>query len=199
MKSATLYLGIIFLLISLTPPISSASNDLGLYFDEAATDNCHLEGLLEVTSVYLVLRHPSNPGGIGGWQGTMFCDEGVFIAGYTLMGQTINVGTNNNFVVGLGNPLPTAETVTLAVFDVLATVPGGLCFDALEGDTYQTPIYLAGDDYNTMIPMYLEYGGGSQPSLSIGLEDCPVSNLVGSVSTDSGRSWDGIKALFLDR
>ncbi len=199
MKKSILFAGIIFFLASSLPTVTAASDVIGLYFDEAGSDNCHLEGLLEVTPVYLILKQPSNTVGVGGWQGTMHSDDGVFVTGYTLMGQTINVGTNNNFIVGLGTPLPAADTVTLAVFDVLATVAGGVWFDALEEDIYQTPIYLAGDDYDVMIPMYLEFGGGSQPSLSIGLEDCPDENIAGSVSTDSGRSWGGIKALYLDK
>ena len=196
MNKTIILLGTIILIVSFSTLAEAGSNLIGLYFDEAGSDNCHLDGLFEVVPVYLILKSPSNSVGVGGWQGTLYYDEGIFVAGYTLAGQTINVGSGDSFIVGLGNPLPSAETVILAEFNLMATAAGGIRFNALEGDSAAQPLYLAGDDYATLIPMYHEYGGGSQPSLTIGLEDCPEDNQAGSVSTDSDRSWGGIKALY---
>jgi len=54
MNRTSIVLGTIFLIVSFTAVPSAGSDLIGLYFDEAGTDNCHLEGLYEPVSIYLV-------------------------------------------------------------------------------------------------------------------------------------------------
>lgn len=155
-----------------------AINAIGLYFDDSGDTVCMANGLSEIHTVYLIVKNPMTAGGIGGWQGTLHVDAGLSVFGAVLSGDALNVGSGNDYIVGLGTPLPWAQSIILAQFSVYATSPGGIRFDRLEGDIYDGPA-IADGGTGYIFVTNLEFGGeGVGPSLTIGTEDCPVPNTI---------------------
>ena len=111
-----------------------AINTIGLYFDDSGDTVCMANGLGEIQTVYLIVKNPMTAGGIGGWQGTLYVDAGLAVFGAVLSGDALNFGSGNDYIIGLGTPLPWAQSIVLAQFSVLASSPGGMRFDRLEGD-----------------------------------------------------------------
>jgi hypothetical protein len=100
-------------------------NRIGIYFDPGFTTVEHHTSVApEIVTGYLVFHEPSVPSGVGAWECSYDLEgQGMFL-GWQLEGQAINVGRYNNLVVGIGgDPLPWAESVLLATFNLLVDHP----------------------------------------------------------------------------
>ncbi len=105
-------------------PFQNSNTDLlGIYWDPngwdywtwSSTNNSVLTG-------YLMFSNPSTGSGVSAWECKVSTTGPVTILGWQLEGQTINLGTDNEFIVGLAEPLPFhSPNVLLATFEVLYT------------------------------------------------------------------------------
>jgi len=103
-----------------------AGQDLvGIFFDPAYTtieattftSNAIVEG-------YLVLVEPSQSTGVSAWELAADIDGQAQWLNWTLEGQHINVGTYNEFIVGIGGtPLPPSSHILLATFQIFIPEP----------------------------------------------------------------------------
>ncbi|MDO9069591.1 MAG: hypothetical protein Q7W05_14210 [Deltaproteobacteria bacterium] len=189
MKNKTI---VLLLLLSVVGTCRAGIDSIGLYHDSSGQNTCIQDGVFSLHSIYLIIKNPSAPGAIGGWQGTLHADPGMVIDNVVLAGGGMNFEGGNDFMVGLAIPLPWASEVVLATFSVFAMAPGGMWFDSLVGGEYETPIYVASGDLREL---YLEYGGNGNPSVTIGLPDCPELNGASSVRNEC-QSWSVIKHVY---
>jgi hypothetical protein len=193
------------------PTIGAAQspiNGVGVFFDQNSQVNCLTSGLDSLMTAYLVLFEPSDVSGVGGWQGRLTSDVGVSVFNVILSGQgVLNIGSGDDYIVGLGVPLPWDDMILLASFSVYASAPGGIYFDSLSNG--ELPAYIGGEPEPVLTTMWLMYGSGAEPSASICMPECPTANAVpplvgGSVwdfgaerpSTATGCTWGGVKALY---
>jgi len=113
-----------------------------------------------------------------------------------LRGMALNVGSGNDFRVGLSQPLPGDQVVILAELSVLALAAGGLRFDRLVQDSFISPVYITADDSDTLVPMSVEFGGVSGPSLTLGPTACPVPSADGAPVSVETLPWGAVKSIY---
>ena len=182
-------------LLLVAPTTIFAQDTVDVFFDDVGTVNCLPLGAGQPHHAYLILKNPSASSGIAGWQGTLSLDSTMYMASPVFSGQAINFGDSTNFLVGLGEPLPASSIVILAEFDLVTFSEGTATFGPLgtSGDAF--PMFVSADGPG-MIPMFPEFGGVGGVSVTIGLQDCPSSNLDGSPVAIARSSWSGLKAQY---
>jgi hypothetical protein len=172
--------------------IDQGLDGLGMYFDTGANDYC-MDYMGGPVSVYLILTNASEPTGISGWEChvTYAVPAGNFETGWVLPTGSLNVSTAPDFVVGLAAPMPFAPTILLATYGVLAFVPDAMMFYVGPADTPSipgTPVYAAGDNPGSLIPM----------SPVSGSADLPVAQLNGGcgvIGTEDA-TFGSVKAMY---
>lgn len=122
-----------------TPALAqSGSNMLGLYFDPDGQTNC-----LEVSDVtpfsmlnlYLVLQNPDF-GYLSALEAGLTIEGPIILVTVEFVEVWINVGSDENLIVGFATPIPLAEVTHLATFSMIYTSTGQetVCF-RLHGTT----------------------------------------------------------------
>lgn len=176
---------------------SARGQDLvDLFFDTAGTVNCQPSGTGQVWHAYLLVKNCSAESGIIAWQGSLAIDQTVYLLSATVRGSAVNVGAGHDYVVGLSEPIQHSQVMILADFDVVTFSGGNVSFCALEAGAFGTPMFIAADAPDILVPMYPEFGGNGQASLAIGTPECPQANNTGGVAAEISSSWGGLKLLF---
>ncbi len=100
-------------------------NLVGIFFDnDASLIEAQTFGPNEIVEGYLFLLEPSETSGVGAWELSVDIDGDAQWLNWTLEGTHINVGTYNDFIVGIGvEPLPYSSAVKLATFQILVANP----------------------------------------------------------------------------
>lgn len=168
---------------------------IGVYFDPCACVNCLTLDQGEHLG-YLVVTHPTSPGGVGGWEAKVWAEGPAFVTEWDLLGNAINVATREDeFIVGLGEPLmnpysfPAVVVAILHVLIVDTSEPVNFYIDGVYFASHESgqPAYLDGDDYETIKSLGQSTGGPGYPVATINGE-CAVAT--------EPATMDGIKALF---
>ncbi|MFO7610702.1 MAG: choice-of-anchor D domain-containing protein [Candidatus Krumholzibacteriia bacterium] len=138
------------------PPAARAIDTVGLWFDEAYTQN-DINGTVypHFGTAYLVLHEPGLDS-VGGWECKITTEGPVTVLGWNLVGQAFNFTEPPEFVVGLGSPLPMGLDVLLATvpFMIEAAAPvtfslGPVYHDSIPGEM----AYISFTDPNILVPM----------------------------------------------
>ena len=107
-----------------TTPPGPDENLVGLFFDDYYIENDIEFPDVGTVTAHLVLFNPTDPDGISGWECRLeIVGAQCLLMGSELTGEAINVGVSPEFLVGLGTPLPWAETIQLADFNFLLIQP----------------------------------------------------------------------------
>ena len=104
-----------------TPGFDPDQDTVGLYFDEALTQNrTTTTQSFEIVNFYLAMMNPSNTSGIAGWECMIGIEGQAAIVSSAFEGNALNFGSGNEFIVGIGgDPLPYSPTVLLASFQLV--------------------------------------------------------------------------------
>ncbi len=104
-----------------TQGFDPTQDNVGLYFDEGLTQNRTTTTVsYEVVNFYLAMNNPSNTTGIAGWELRIGLEGQAAIISSAIEGNAINVGTGNDFIVGIGgDPLPYSPAVLMASFQLV--------------------------------------------------------------------------------
>ncbi|MEN8008254.1 MAG: choice-of-anchor D domain-containing protein [Candidatus Krumholzibacteriota bacterium] len=96
-------------------------DNVGLFFDEGLTLNRTTTTVsFEVVDFYMAMFNLSNTSGVAGWECRLGIEGDAAIVSSALEGNAINVGSGNDFIVGIGgDPLPYAPAVLLASFQLV--------------------------------------------------------------------------------
>ena len=124
----------LLVLLALTCFASSAfaindtgTNSLGVYFDAEFNQNCVDYVPAAPFDMYFVLANCSVPA-IGGYEFAWALDPDpagqYFILNTILPPSSLNIGDNNNLIVGIGTPLATEPATVLVTFSVMVLTPG---------------------------------------------------------------------------
>jgi hypothetical protein len=154
----------LFLLLLLSLPGVAAANDqVGIYFDDYYENySLNVPEANTIVTGYLVLKDPSTPHGIAGWELCVDLDGPATFLSWQLEGQIINVLEEPCFQVGVGDaPLPGGDQVLLATFTVLVQdlLPvtfsvGPITHESIPGEM----AYLANSDPLELHPMFSATG-----------------------------------------
>ncbi len=170
-----------------TPGFDPDQDNVGLYFDEGLTQNrTTTTENFEIVNFYLAMLNPSNTTGIAGWECRIGMEGQASIISTSFEGNALNVGSGNEFIVGIGgDPLPYAPAVLMASFQLVKlgypdeTVELSLrprFLSSLPG----MMVWLSADNVSDLKPMF---PAGGDPVVAI-INDSRKS--VGSGAADSG-------------
>lgn len=186
--------------------VDTGPNSLGVYFDvDTFEQNCFDPPYLEPFTMYFVMANCTRSS-IGGFEFSWAMDPDpggmVIIIGALLPSLPLNIGDNNNFIVGLGSPLatgPATVLVELTLFNLLpdlaahvtlgpvtpASIPGRTAFvDGID------PSILLPMNYSTLdgVNVVLDEMGWVRPGVA--RFSCPAPVVVEQTP------WGSVKALF---
>jgi hypothetical protein len=141
-----------------------------------------------ITDAYIVVKDLCDSGGIGGWEGQLAWDQGIYITGMDLRGQGLNIGTFPDLVVGLESPLPADSVIVIADIHVIATGPGGIYLKPSSRPMIvgaESPIFVFGSNPQLFALMSYAFGDSGSVCASIGAVPCPVENEYSSSLPDT--------------
>ena len=104
-------------------PVDPDPDGVGIYFDQDATINCHFVPIPSMLEAWICLTNASDPAGVHGWECRVEWPEYLFYLGSEINGISINIGIFPDFIVGLNEPLPWADSIWLARLDLFLVAP----------------------------------------------------------------------------
>lgn len=205
MKKFAILLALSMIASSAFAIMDDGDSSLGIYFNPSGDANCFAPAPAVPFNVYFIMANPSvaNMGGFEfAWRFSPEVVPAPFILGTTLPPQALNIGTNTNFIVGLGGGLVTSEATVLVTLNmmVLGAVAPGTYMQVGPATPASIPMHAAFNDFNNpanIIPMNFSTvvdGSNVDPAgwvvPGVAKMSCP-----GPVATDS-QTWGTVKALF---
>jgi len=145
---------------------------VGLFFDDYFYENFVEMPDAGIVDAHLVLFNSMDQGGVSGWECRLeIVGEMCQLVGSEIFGDFINVGDSPNFQVGLGTPMPWAEVMHLADFNLFLLEPYYEAFLLLVPIT--TPsipgeMAFLGGDSQEIFPMYSATGTPEVASINGG-------------------------------
>jgi len=171
-----------------SPSLLPAGDEVGVFFDSEAEENCIEAQQSAVLNAYLLLVEPS--ASVAGWECSLEV-ENIFLLDMILSGEATNFGSGDDYVVGLTYPLPASRAVQLARMSVMVTGsdPAGFfilptTFPSLDG----TPAYADGSDPDILLPMTPNTIGSNSLVAGINWPNCLPDEAT----------WGRVKAMFYD-
>ncbi len=164
---------------------------MGFYFDLEGYYPC-IDGVAAYSThnLFLILTRPTADEIFGFEAGYTIEGEGMVLSVEFSVDNFINVGTNDNMIVGFGEPLPTTPVTLLASLSVMYM------------DTTMGPLdfFLHGSEPSSMDPLYpvVLLDGGVLQSMGLSAAEGPTAQFNGGcivVATDNV-SFDSIKSLY---
>ncbi len=140
------------------PGSAQAQDNLGIFWDNAYTqDSATIDSYPGFLTGYLVLKDPSTPAGLLGWECCVDVDgPGQFIS-WVLEGEAMNVASPPCFTVGIGElPLPSETDVLLATFQIMVTEPLPVILSVRPDYRPSVPdqmSFIPADDPSALLPM----------------------------------------------
>jgi hypothetical protein len=188
-KLLILLLGATLLCGPATAVIDEDENVIGLYFDTDADSDC-LEAVNPHSQIpcYIILTNPSFSELYGFELGFDYGGELLHLGTTLAMSEAINVGSDDNLIVGFGSPTST-ETATL-----LATL------NMMYIDMSNTPTNLAlrGSSPSSLDPAFptVLLADGELVSTALHSSDFPYQMNGFCEFVDQSASFDGVKSMF---
>ena len=119
--------------------------EVGLYFDEAATQTSCPNGLLTQQDLYLVMTGIGDDVSVAGWKAVIGHGRSTFISATDIHSGGVNRRQHPVYEVDLATPL-CGSTLVLARFNIVALVPDTLTVGILDGIAFPAE---QGIDYST--------------------------------------------------
>jgi hypothetical protein len=207
MKKLLLALSLVAMMAaSASAVVDHGTSSLGVYFNPGADVNCFAPTPATPFNVYFIMANPAvgNMGGFEfGWRFSPAVVPAPFILSTTLPAQALNIGTNTNFIVGLGGGLVTSEATVLVTLNMMvlaavapetyvqvgpavpASIPGHAAFNDFSNPADIRPMnYATVDGVNVVV----DASGWVSPGVA-------KMSCQGPIATES-QTWSGVKALF---
>ncbi len=194
-KFALVLFAILVVASSAFAQLDPDDDGIGLYFDPCACVNC-LPLDVGFHTAFLVITHPTSPGGVGGWEAEFTTVGPAAVTSFALEGNAVNAATRpNEYIVGCTEPLYNPYTypaIVVAILEIYIENTDSPVNFYIDGIYYHTmddkvPAYIDGGDYNIAKPLQQSTGG----------PDFPVATVNGECAVDvDTESWGGVKALY---
>ncbi len=176
-------------LLTVVAGLAVAEDEIGIFFDQVATENCIDIGQSTTTlDAYLLLLEPTTS--VFGWECSVEV-ENAFVLEVDLAGQAVNVGSGDEYVVGLSSPLPANTAVQLARMSVMVVTgdqAGFYIFPVTLSSLDGTPSYADGGNPEILLPMTPHTIGANSLVAGINLPNC--------IPTES--TWGRVKTIYYD-
>jgi hypothetical protein len=205
MKKFAILLALTMIASSAFAIVDTGTSSLGIYFDNSGDTNCFVPAPATPFNAYFIMASPAvaNMGGFEfAWRFSPDVVPAPFILGTTLPAQALNIGTNYNFIVGLGGGLVTSEATVLVTLNMmaLAAIAPGTVLQVGPATPASIPLHAAYNDFNNpadIRPMNFSTVMGPNDIDANGWVVNGVAKMScpGPVATES-TTWSGVKALF---
>jgi len=171
-------------------PAQAQEDAIGLYFDIQATTNCLTEVEFPLQAdLYLVLKGCQATGGVGAWECTLEMPAGASIVSTDYLRDAINFRVPPEFVVGLSEPIPQAESIPLAKYSILFLSPGGIIVHGCARPSLPNAaglVYADGADLDRLVATGYVFGGPLSPAAAVGDSlSCPEPGQSGPALIES--------------
>lgn len=187
------YLLLLLLTILLTTPaaavIDEDENVIGLYFDTDADSDC-LESVVTHSQIpcYIILTNPTFSDLYGFELGFDYGDQLLHLGTILASSEAIDIGSDDNMIVGYGSPTST-ETATL-----LATL------NMMYIDSANSPakLSLRGSNPSSLDPAFPTVLLADSEMVSMALHSSPFPNQMNGICTyvDEAAAWAGVKSIY---
>jgi hypothetical protein len=171
--------------------IDTGENGIGFYFDQGATINCDNPGAVGPVDLFLCLTNLTAPDGVAGWECRVEITQGVYVLDTALSGlNPVNFGAAPDYIVGLGEPLPWAPSLVVAVFTIGVFMPDPIELfikPVVNPSIPGVPAFADGGNPDLLIALVQSTGGPDIPVAVIN-GDCPVAN--------EDATWGTVKSLY---
>jgi hypothetical protein len=206
MKKFAILLALSMIASSAFAIVDHGTSSLGFYFDNTGDVNCFAPTPFVPFTAYVIIANPtvSNMGGFEfSWRFNPQPAAPPIITAFTLPPQALNIGTNNNVIVGLGGGLLTSEATVICSISMIATA-------AIPADTY----IQVGPATPASHPLHAAYNNFANPAEIVDLNFSTVDGVqnvinaqgfvvpgvarmacAGPIATET-ETWSGVKALF---
>jgi hypothetical protein len=194
MKKFALVTAILLLASTSFAQLDPDDDGIGVYFDPCACNNC-ISFDVGAHRAFLVITHPTSPQGVWGWEARLTFDGPMVLSAMTFTGESLNVGTPPDYVVGSVDPQVNPYTypaIVVALIDFYIFNTDEPVHFYIDGTTRHSlddrvPAYLDGADAMLIKPLQQATGG---PDIAVATinGDCAVATDV--------ETWGGVKALF---
>ena len=188
-KTIILLMAALLLASSAFAVIDDDDNVIGLYFDPDAESDC-LDSIGSNSQIpfYVVLTRPTFSELYGFELGYEYGSELIHLSTTFANSEALNVGEDDNLVVGFGSPSATQDATLLATLNMMYIDMGNT----------PTTMTLKGSDPSSLDPAYpsLLLAGGE--IISTGIHQPTYPYQVNGICTfeDTQVPWDGVKSLF---
>ncbi len=164
---------------------------LGLYFDETADQPVASLDAPGMVTAYLIMTNPSFDATRGFEVG--LTPENLTATAVTFPVNALNVGSNDNMIVGFGNPMPTTEATvvaTITYFYMNPAAPGLVYMHASEPASLDTgtPAALMADYSILPLGTSVPIGDPDYPALAI--------NYPAGIVAVHATTLDNVKSLY---
>jgi len=158
------------------------SDSIGIYADPAGQRAITSAKPNEPFELYLVLKNPQQSN-VAAWQCRVAATDNIRLLDWTLMGQALNVASQPDFLVGLGQPLNADAAVVLATVRcvVLDKEPAFLDIRPLDIAPEHTPVpgYLGRGDNTSDDIIELSKSSGEAGAVVFGVNTLAGQSLLG--------------------
>ncbi|MCK9996476.1 MAG: choice-of-anchor D domain-containing protein, partial [Candidatus Krumholzibacteria bacterium] len=140
------------------PGPARGQDNLGIFWDNTYTqDSTVIDTYPGFLTGYLVLKDPSTPSGLLGWECCVDVDGPGQFTSWALEGNAMNVASPPCFMVGIGDlPLPSDPDVLLATFQIMVTEPLPVILSVRPDYHPSVPgqmSFIPADDPSALLPM----------------------------------------------
>ncbi len=136
-------------------------DNVGLFFDDGLTSNrTTTTEYLEIVDFHLAMLNPSNTSGIAAWECRIDIEGKASIISMHFEGDSLNLGSGNEFIVGVGgDPVPYSPAVLLASFQLVMQGYGGDTVELELRPRFLSSlpgmmVWLSSDDVYSLKPMF---------------------------------------------
>ncbi|MCK9997142.1 MAG: choice-of-anchor D domain-containing protein, partial [Candidatus Krumholzibacteria bacterium] len=136
-------------------------DNVGLFFDDGLTSNrTTTTEYLEIVDFHLAMLNPSNTSGIAAWECRIAIEGKASIISMHFEGASLNLGSGNEFIVGVGgDPLPYSPGILLASFQLVMQGYGGDTVELELRPRFLSSlpgmmVWLSSDDVYSLKPMF---------------------------------------------
>ena len=206
MKKFAILLALSMIASSAFALVDDGTSSLGFYFDNAGDTNCSAPAPFVPFQAYFIVANPevANMGGFEfAWRFAPAPAAMPIIQNFVLPPQALNIGTNFNIIVGLGNGLVTSEATVLVRIDMIL-------LSAMDPETYVQ----VGPATPASHPGHAAYNNFADPAQIINMNFATVNGIDNTVGLDGwvvpgvakmscpgpvateSETWSGVKALF---
>ena len=188
-KFLLVLLGVMLLVGPAAAVIDEDDNVIGLYFDTDADSDClDSVGAMSQVPCYIILTNPTFSDLHGFELGFEYGSELLHLGTTLACSEAINIGSDDNLIVGFGSPTSTDSATLLATLDMMY----------MDMSSTPTTMVLKGSEPSSLDPSFptVLLADGELVSTALHSPEFPYQMNGFCEYVDEPTAWSGVKSMF---